>query len=146
MKDTFVRGTRRIIAGWPINARREGMPMHLAAPQPSLADGTAQARRTQTPLRFGEVLPVLKAVWLASDSAESCCGRRCSNGSNTTRRSALLPEAFKEKLLKISPARIDLAPASGARASSEKGTLSHPGPERCCVNWCLKAPAGQGRV
>jgi transposase InsO family protein len=56
-----------------------------------------------------EVLPVLKALWLASDQL-------CSKLLNAAlpewlehheRRSAPLPEAFKKKLLRLSPAQID---------------------------------------
>jgi hypothetical protein len=56
-----------------------------------------------------EVLPVLKAIWLASDQL---CSKLLKAAlpewiEHHERRSALLPEAFKEKLLKISPAQID---------------------------------------
>ena len=56
-----------------------------------------------------EVLPVLKAVWLASDQL---CSKRLKAAlpewlEHHQRRCAPLPEAFKEKLLAISPAQID---------------------------------------
>lgn len=56
-----------------------------------------------------EVLPVLKAVWLASDQL---CSKLLKAAlpewlEHHQRRCAPLPEAFKEKLLAISPAQID---------------------------------------
>ena len=56
-----------------------------------------------------EVLPVLKAVWLASDQL---CSKLLKAAlpqwlEHYQRRCAPLPEAFKEKLLRISPAQID---------------------------------------
>jgi hypothetical protein len=56
-----------------------------------------------------EVLPVLKAVWLASDQL---CSKLLKAAlpewlEHYERRSAPLGEAFKKKLLKISPAQID---------------------------------------
>lgn len=55
------------------------------------------------------VLPVLKAVWLASDQL---CSKLLQAAlpewlEHHERRGAPLPEAFKKKLLKISPAQID---------------------------------------
>jgi hypothetical protein len=55
------------------------------------------------------VLPVLKTVWLASDQL---CSKLLKAAlpewlEHYERRSAPLPEAFKEKLLQISPAQID---------------------------------------
>jgi hypothetical protein len=57
----------------------------------------------------GQVLPVLKSVWLASDQL---CSKLLKAAlpewlEHHERRSAPLPEAFKKKLLKISPAQID---------------------------------------
>ena len=57
----------------------------------------------------GELLPVLKEVWLASDQL---CGKLLKAAlplwlEHLERRSAPLPEAFKKKLLAISPAQID---------------------------------------
>ena len=61
------------------------------------------------------VTPVLKAIWLASDQL---CSKLLKAAlpewlGHYERRSAPLPEAFKKKLLKISPAQIDrlLCPA-----------------------------------
>lgn len=56
-----------------------------------------------------QVLPVLKAIWLASDQL---CSKLLKAAlpewlDHYERRSAPLPEAFKKKLLKISPAQID---------------------------------------
>lgn len=56
-----------------------------------------------------EVLPVLKAVWLASDQL---CSKLLKAAlpqwlEHHQRRCAPLPEAFKEKLLRISPAQMD---------------------------------------
>ena len=55
------------------------------------------------------MLPVLKAIWLASDQP---CSKLLKAAlphwlAHHERRTAPLPEAFKEKLLKISPAQID---------------------------------------
>src|SRR5215469_18395986 len=55
------------------------------------------------------MLPLLKAVWLASDQL---CSKLLKAAlpewlQHHERRSAPLPEAFKEKLLAISPAQID---------------------------------------
>jgi hypothetical protein len=57
----------------------------------------------------GEVLPVLKAIWLASDQL---CSKLLKAAwpewlEHHERRGAPLPEAFKKKLLEISPAQID---------------------------------------
>jgi hypothetical protein len=73
--------------------------------------------RTAPPKRSGpkvicdpaEVLPVLKAVWLASDQL---CRKLLKAAlpewlEHYERRSAPLGEAFKKKLLKISPAQMD---------------------------------------
>ena len=56
-----------------------------------------------------ELLPVLKAVWLASDQL---CSKLLKPAlpiwlEHHERRSAPLPEAFKKKLLAVSPAQID---------------------------------------
>lgn len=73
--------------------------------------------RTGPPKRSGpkliydraQVLPVLKAVWLASDQL---CSKLLKAAlpqwlEHHEGRTSPLPEAFKEKLLKISPAQID---------------------------------------
>ena len=56
-----------------------------------------------------QVLPVLKAVWLASDQLCSTLLKAALPEwlAHQERRSAPLPEAFKKKLLAISPAQID---------------------------------------
>ena len=56
-----------------------------------------------------ELLPVLKSVWLASDQL---CSKLLKPALpewlvHQERRSAPLPEAFKQKLLAISPAQLD---------------------------------------
>lgn len=73
--------------------------------------------RTTPPKRSGpkllyepaEVLPVLKALWLASDQLCSKLLKAALSEwlEHYERRSAALPEAFKGRLLKISPAQID---------------------------------------
>ena len=67
-----------------------------------------------------QVLPVLKAVWLSSDQL-------CSK----LLKAALperLPEAFKEKLLKISPAQIDRLLRSSRVGHPKKGlSTTRPG-------------------
>ena len=75
-------------------------PLRTAPPQRS------GPKRTYEP---GEVLPVLKAIWLASDQL---CSKRLKAAlpewlGHYERRAAPLPEADKKKLLKISPAQID---------------------------------------
>ena len=73
--------------------------------------------RTAPPKRSGpkllyepaEVLPVLKAIWLASDQL---CSKLLKAAlpewlEHHQRRTTPLPEAFREQLLKISPAQID---------------------------------------
>jgi len=76
-----------------------------------------QPLRTTPPKRSGPkitydpavVLPVLKAVWLASDQLCSKLLKAALPAwlEHYERRSAPLGEAFKKKLLKISPAQID---------------------------------------
>jgi len=86
------------------------------------------------------VLPVLKAVWLASDQL---CSKLLQAAlpewlEHYERRSAPLPEAFKEKLLGISPAQIDrlLGPArvqhpqKGLSATRPGTLLRHAVPTR----------------
>jgi len=72
---------------------------------------TAPAKRSG-PKRIyepAEILPVLKAIWLASDQFCSKLLRAALPEwlAHHERRAAPLPEAFKKKLLKISPAQID---------------------------------------
>jgi len=87
-----------------------------------------------------QMLPVLKAVWLASDQL---CSKLLKAAlpewlEHHERRSAPLPEAFKEKLLQISPAQIDrlLRPArvqhpqKGLSATRPGTLLRHAVPTR----------------
>lgn len=87
-----------------------------------------------------EVLPVLKAVWLASDQL---CSKLLKAAlpewlDHYERRSAPLPEAFKEKFLEISPAQMDrlLRPArvghpkKGLSATRPGTLLRHAVPTR----------------
>jgi len=78
---------------------------------------TAPPKRPGPKVRYDpvEVMPVLKAVWLASDQL---CSKLLKAAlpewlEHQERRCAPLPDAFKEKLLGISPAQIDrlLGPA-----------------------------------
>lgn len=86
------------------------------------------------------VLPVLKAIWLASDQP---CSKLLQAAlpewlAHHERRSAPLPEAFKKKLLGISPAQIDrlLRPArvqhpkKGLSATRPGTLLRHAVPTR----------------
>jgi len=87
-----------------------------------------------------EVLPVLKAVWLASDQL---CSKLLQAAlpewlEHYERRCAPLPEAFRKKLLRISPAQIDrlLRPArvqhpkKGLSATRPGTLLRHQVPTR----------------
>jgi hypothetical protein len=77
-----------------------------------------------------QVLPVLKAVWLASDQL---CSKLLKAAlpewlEHHQRRSAPLPEAFKEKLLAISPAQIDRLLRSARVQHPKKGlSATRPG-------------------
>ena len=78
----------------------------LNRPLPTAPPKRPGPKRTCDPV---QVLPVLKAVWLASDQL---CSKLLKAAlpewlAHQERRSAPLPEAFKEKLLGISPAQID---------------------------------------
>jgi len=86
------------------------------------------------------VLPVLKAVWLASDQL---CSKLLKAAlpqwlEHHERRTAPLPEAFKKKLLKISPAQIDRLlrpsrlqhPKKGLSATRPGTILRHAVPTR----------------
>ena len=76
------------------------------------------------------VLPVLKAVWLASDQL---CSKLLQAAlpewlEHYERRSAPLPEAFKKKLLRISPAQIDRLLRSARVQHPKKGlAATRPG-------------------
>lgn len=87
-----------------------------------------------------EVLPVLKAIWLASDQL---CSKLLKAAlpqwlEHHERRGALLPEAFKKKLLQISPAQIDRLlrpsrvqhPRKGLSATRPGTLLRHAVPTR----------------
>jgi len=98
-------------------------PLRTAPPQRS------GPKRTYEP---GEVLPVLKTIWLAS---EQLCSKLLRAAlpewlEHFERRTAPLPEALREKLLKISSAQIDrlLRPARVAHprkglCATRPGTL-----------------------
>jgi hypothetical protein len=78
----------------------------LNRPLPTAPPKRPGPKRTYEP---AQVLPVLKAVWLASDQL---CSKLLQAAlpewlEHHQRRCAPLPEAFKKKLLKISPAQID---------------------------------------
>lgn len=94
--------------------------------------------RTAPPKRSGpkriyeptEVLPVLKGIWLASDQLCSKLLRAALPEwlEHHERRSAPLPEAFKERLLKISPAQIDRLLRSERVRHPKKGlSATRPG-------------------
>ena len=87
-----------------------------------------------------QVLPVLKAIWLASDQL---CSKLLKAAlpewiEHYERRSVPLPEAFKKKLLKISPAQIDRLlrpsrvqhPKKGLSATRPGTLLRHAVPTR----------------
>jgi hypothetical protein len=87
-----------------------------------------------------EVVPVLKAVWLASDQLCSKLLRAALPEwlEHHERRSAPMPEAFRKKLLKISPAQIDRLlrpsrvqhPKKGLSATRPGTLLRHAVPTR----------------
>ena len=68
-------------------------------------------------------MPVLKAVWLASDQLCSKLLKAALPAwlEHYERRSAPLGEAFKKKLLKISPAQIDRLPSTSRVKHPRKG-------------------------
>ena len=103
---------------------------------------TAPPKRSGPKVRYDPValLPVLKVVWLASDQL---CSKLLQAAlpewlEHHERRSAPLPEALREKLLKISPAQIDrlLRPArvqhpkKGLSATRPGTLLRHAVPTR----------------
>src|SRR2546428_1349380 len=77
-----------------------------------------------------EVLPVLKAIWLASDQL---CSKLLKAAlpewiESHQRARAALPEAFKEKILKISPAQIDRLLGSSRVQHPKRGlSATRPG-------------------
>ena len=93
---------------------------------------SAPLKRPGPKVRYapGEVLPLLKAVWLASDQL---CSKLLKAAlpewlEHQERRSAPLPEAFKEKLLAISPAQIDRLLRSARVVHPKKGlSATRPG-------------------
>jgi hypothetical protein len=109
----------------------------LNRPLPTAAPKRPGPKLTYDPV---EVLPVLKTVWLASDQL---CSKLLQAAlpewlEHYERRSAPLPEAFKEKLLKISPAQIDRLlrsarvqhPKQGLAATRPGTLLRHAVPTR----------------
>jgi transposase InsO family protein len=103
---------------------------------------TAPPKRSGPKLTYdpAEVLPVLKAIWLASDQLCSKLLRAALPEwlEHFERRSAPLPEALRKKLLAISPAQIDrlLRPArvqhpkKGLSATRPGTLLRHQVPTR----------------
>jgi hypothetical protein len=103
---------------------------------------TAPSRRSGPKLLYdpAEMLPVLKAVWLASDQLCSKLLRAALPEwlDHHERRSAPLPEAFKKRLLEISPAQIDRLlrpsrvqhPKKGIGATRPGTLLRHAVPTR----------------
>lgn len=103
---------------------------------------SAPAKRSGPKITYdpGQVLPVLKAVWLASDQL---CSKLLKVAlpeglAHHQRRCAPLPEAFKKKLLGISPAQIDRLlrrvrvqhPKKGLSATRPGTLLRHAVPTR----------------
>lgn len=76
-----------------------------------------------------EVLPVLKGIWLASDQlCSKLLKAALPEWLEHHRGSSALPEAFKEKLLKISPAQIDRLLRSARVQHPKKGlSATRPG-------------------
>jgi hypothetical protein len=103
---------------------------------------TASSRRSGPKIIYQpeQVLPVLKAVWLASDQL---CSKLLKAAlpqwlEHHEGRTAPLPEAFKKKLLEISPAQIDRLlrpsrlqhPKKGLSATRPGTLLRHAVPTR----------------
>jgi hypothetical protein len=103
---------------------------------------TAPPRRSGPKLIYNpkEVLPILKAIWLASDQL---CSKLLKAAlpewvEHHERRGAPLPQAFKKKLLAISPAQIDRLlcatrvqhPKKGLSATRPGTLLRHAVPTR----------------
>ena len=103
---------------------------------------SAPPKRPGPKVRYepAQVLPVLKALWLASDQL---CSKLLKAAlpewiEHHQRRGAPLPEAFKEKRLKISPAQIDRLlrpvrvqhPKQGLSATRPGTLLRHAVPTR----------------
>ena len=96
----------------------------------SLSNAPAKRSGPKIIYEPAEMLPVLKAIWLASDQL---CSKLLKAAlpewiESQERRTAPLPEAFKEKLLKISPAQIDRLLQSSRVQHSKKGlSATRPG-------------------
>jgi hypothetical protein len=103
---------------------------------------TTPSKRSGPKLTYepAEVLPVLKAIWLASDQL---CRKLLAAAlpewlEHHQQRTEPLPEAFRKQLLKISPAQIDRLLRSSRVAHPKKGIsatrpgtlLRHEGPTR----------------
>ena len=99
----------------------------LNRPLPTAPSKRSGPKRIYDP---GELLPVLKAIWLASDQL---CSKLLKPAlpawlEHYARRSAPFPEAFKEKLLQISPAQIDRLLQSARVQHPKKGlATTRPG-------------------
>jgi hypothetical protein len=102
---------------------RKAAPRLLNRALPSAPPKRPGPKRIYEP---AQVLPVLKAVWLASDQLCSKLLRAALPEwlEHQERRCAPLPEAFKEKLLKISPAQIDRLLRSARVQHPRKGLSS----------------------
>src|ERR1041385_466182 len=92
--------------GAPCGYQRKAALRLLNRPRPAAPPKRSGPKIIYEP---AQVLPVLKAIWLASDQL---CNKLLKAAlpewlEHQERRSAPLPEAFKEKLLAISPAQID---------------------------------------
>jgi hypothetical protein len=104
--------------------------------------GLTPAKRPGPKVRYepAEVLPILKAVWLASDQLCSKLLKAALPAwlEHPQRRTASLTEDFKEKLLAISPAQIDRLlrsvrvqhPKKGLSATRPGTLLRHAVPTR----------------
>jgi hypothetical protein len=105
-----------------------------------LALGPSKRRGPKVLYDPAEMMPVLKAIWLTSDQL---CSKLLKAAlpewlEHPERGSAPLPEAFKEKLLKISPAQIDRLlrpsrlqhPKKGLSATRPGTLLRHAVPTR----------------
>jgi hypothetical protein len=89
----------------------------------SLRSGPSKRSGPKVIYERAQVLPVLKAVWLASDQL---CSKLLKAAlpewlAHHERNHAPLAEAFKEKLLKISPAQIDRLLRSSRLRHPKKG-------------------------
>lgn len=93
---------------------------------------SAPAKRSGPKIIYepAELLPILKAIWLGSDQL---CSKLLKPAlpewlESYERRTAPLPEAFKEKLLQISPAQMDRLLRSSRVQHPKKGlSATRPG-------------------